>query len=680
MTGETKLYQLKAGFARRNNMLIYFVAKPLVETAKAYYLYGHGSGETTKKGVCCRCGRTLTHPVSVLLGIGPECGGHWHDWNAVGGYTEENLAKLRILLKDIKIEGWVPKSQVVSVEQTDEKVVVPPDHPKLQETNEVKTQSKPNKIAKMAENKYGERVIQICFPFDYATVDQVRTIPGRKYHGDTKCWSAPIHVESLEKLLSWGFVLSEELITFLRKAATKTREITAVDGIPGLGGELYPFQKVGVSFIEHNSGRALIADEMGLGKTIQALAWLQLHPEKRPAVVVVPASLKLKWVRETEKWISESKVKMLSGTGAHPIENANVIIINYDILADWIPFLQATKPQVLIADECHYFKSNHARRTKAIKMLAKGIPHVIALSGTPIINRPIEAYNAIRIIEPNLFPDPWKFAKRYCAAKYNGFGWDFTGADHTEELHARLVGSIMIRRLKSEVLPDLPAKIHSYVPLTLSNENEYAKAEKNFIAYIRETRGAEAAVKASAAEDLVQIETLKQVSVQGKMAQAVEWVEDFLEVDGKLVMFATHRFVIEALMERFGKVAVKLDGSSSPKSKEEAIYRFQNDNAIRLFVGNIRAAGVGIDLTAASNVAFLELPWTPGDLDQASDRCHRIGQKDEVTIHYLLANGTIEDRIAKILDKKREILNAVLDGKKPDEASMLMELINSYLE
>lgn len=679
MESTTKFYQLKAGFARHNNLLIYFVAKPLVETSKAFYLYGHGSGETTKTGVCCKCGRKLTHPVSVLLGIGPECGQHWHDWNAVGGYTEENLERLRVLLRDIKVEGWIPKSQIVNESDTTETVEVPSEHPMLKKKDEMKTDNV--KTATMAVNKYGERVIRIRFPYNVRMIDNVRTLPGRQYHGEDKCWSAPVYNETLDRLIEWGFVLSSELQEFRMKTQIKTQKIKKLNGIPGLkGGELYPFQKEGVAFIEHNKGRALIADEMGLGKTIQALGWLQLHPEVRPAVIIVPASLKLNWLREIHKWmpVAESKVKVLSGTTTYPLKGVEIVIINYDILADWYPTIRALNPQLLITDECHYYKSNQARRTKVLKVLAKGIPHFIALSGTPIVNRPIEVYNAIRIIEPGLFPDAWKYAQRYCNARYNGFGWDFNGATNTKELHDRLVGSIMIRRLKKDVLKDLPDKVRSYVPMELTNSEEYNRAERNFIAFIRSTKGEEAARKASGAETLTEIETLKQLAVAGKLKPAKDWIQDFIDVDGKLVIFAVHRFVIDDLMKTFGKLAVKIDGSTSQIERQRAVDEFQTNNDVRLFVGNIQAAGIGITLTAASNVVFLELPWTPGALVQAEDRCHRIGQKDSVNIHYLLASGTIEEKIAQLIDHKRRILDSVLDGTVTEQESLITELIKDY--
>lgn len=676
MENPSKIYQVRPAFAQRNNMLIYFVAKAVIETNRALYLYGHGTTETVKLGVCCKCGRVLTHPVSVELGIGPECGKHFHDWDLIGGYSKENLERLKGALVDIKVEGWFPKSQIVKIMDTEELITVPPEHPMLKPRENEMAQGK---FASMAVNKHGDRVIMVKFPYDAALVDKVRNLAGRMYHSQDKCWSAPVYLETLTKLIEWGFSLDDKLKAFMNNTTIKTKEIVGV-GVPGLKGTLFEFQAKGVSFIEHNKGRALIADEMGLGKTIQALAWLQLHPEVRPAIIVCPASVKLNWRREAITWMNNPKVEILSGTTPSIKTKADIFIINYDILADWIESLKSLEPRVIITDECHYYKSNQTKRTKAVKMLAKGIPHVIALSGTPIVNRPIEMFNAIKMISPELFPDAWAYARRYCNARHNGYGWDFNGSSNSEELHQILTDSIMIRRLKVDVLKDLPDKLKSFVPMSLTNQSEYDKAEADFIQFIKDTKGADAAKKASNAQAFAEIEGLKQLAVRGKLKQVIDWINEFMEVDTKLVVFATHKFVIDEIMQAFPKISVKVDGSVTMTERQQSVDLFQNNPDIKLFVGNIKAAGIGITLTAASNVAFVELPWTPGDLVQAEDRCHRIGQKDSVTIHYLLADGTIENKIATLLDSKRKVLDAVLDGVETSQESLLSELIKSYMK
>jgi SNF2 family DNA or RNA helicase len=368
------------------------------------------------------------------------------------------------------------------------------------------------------------------------------------------------------------------------------------------------------------------------------------------------------------------------GTKIEPLWG-DIIIINYDILhKGWLEPIKKLKPKVLIADECHAIKNSKALRTKAVLKLAKGIPHVLALTGTPIVNRPVEGFNIINMVDGSLFPNWWTYVHTYCDAHHNGFGWDFSGATNTEELNQKLQ-AIMIRHKKADVLKDLPDKLYSYMPLEIDNGKEYRKAENNFIQYLTETKGKDAAKKASNAEHLAQIEALKQLATKGKMKQAIEWISNFLEANGhKLVVFATHKEAINILMKEFDGIAVKVDGSVTADKRDQAVKAFQTDPKVKLFVGNIKAAGTGLTLTAASSVAFLELPWTPGDLVQAEDRCHRIGQKDTVNVYYLLANGTIEHRIAKMLDSKRKVIEAVIDGKEVDESSLLSELIKSYKE
>jgi len=469
--------------------------------------------------------------------------------------------------------------------------------------------------------------------------------------------------------------------------------------------KLFPFQRTGVAFIEQKKGRVLIADEMGLGKTIQSLAWLHLHPELRPAIVVCPAHLKLNWAKEVKKVLpGKQNVQILYGEKGGPSITGDIIIINYDILPNkyekyrdklgkkkvreikdtgWVDFLIARKPKVLILDEAHYIKTNSAQRTKATKKLAKKRDHVIAISGTPM-DRPIDGFNLFQVIDKNIFPDFWKYVHRYCGAKHNGFGWDYSGASNEKELHNILTKTIMIRRKKSEVLPELPDKIYSYVPMELINRKKYEKAENDFISYLREEKGRGAVKKAVLAEHLVKIEALKQLALEGKLAQCIEWINAFIEKDnseGKLIVFTTHKSTVETLMDEFKKIAVKVDGSCSAKGRDQAVQAFQEDPKIRLFIGNIQAAGTGLTLTAATAIAFLELPWTPGALVQAEDRPHRIGQKNAVNIYHLLAANTIEEKIAKILDKKKKTLDIILDGEgNVVQTGVISELINSFIK
>ncbi len=524
--------------------------------------------------------------------------------------------------------------------------------------------------------------MEIRFPYDERLLKLVRDIPGRRFNTEKKFWTAPVNPDAVQKLKEAGFEIDPELTKLLQPEQEQpTGKQSEEIEVPGLKRELFPFQRKGVAFIEAKGGRALIGDEMGLGKTIQALAWLELHPEKRPAIILCPAHLKLNWVKEIAKTLpGQQNVQVIQGTKPYPI-TGSIVIINYDILNQWVDVLKAINPQVLVFDEAHYIKNSSAQRTKATKKLAKGIPHVIALTGTPIVNRPVEGFNIVQILNKAVFPDFWSFAHRYCGARHNGFGWDFSGATNKEELHHILTSTVMIRRKKADVLKDLPEKLYSYMPMELENQNEYRAAELDFIRYLRQVKGDEAASKAGNAEHLVKIEALKQLAVRGKLKQAIDWIHDFITSgngDSKLVVFAIHRAVIDTLMSEFKDTAVKVDGSCSAEQRDKAVEKFQNDPETKLFVGNIRAAGTGLTLTAASSVAFLELPWTPGELVQAEDRCHRIGQKDTVNVYYLLADGTIEYRIAQMLDEKRSVVNAVVDGEEVEEKSLLTALIEGY--
>ena len=533
-----------------------------------------------------------------------------------------------------------------------------------------------SKLCKLATDEKGIKVVKIEFPFDINIVDKIRTIPGRRWHKDALAWSAPLTPESLRSLIEWGFEIDNLLKTYLEKDKERVGNLTRI-GVEGLKGTLYPFQAEGVSFIESHHGRALIADEMGLGKTIQAIAWMQLHRDLVPAVIVVPASLKLNWQKEIIAWMPDPSIEILNGTTPWK-PTGDIIILNYDILPKWVPELLSLNPKIIIADECHYIKSNSALRTKAFKTLSKQVPYLLGLSGTPIMNRPIEIYNICKLID-RTFPEFWYYTERYCARHYTGFGWDMNGASNTEELHRQLTSSIMIRRLKKDVLPELPDKQYSFIPMELNNWETYREAELNYIKFVKSQKGEVAAKKASNAEQFTRTEGLKQLAVQGKLKYAIDWIKNFIEIDGKLVVITTHHFTADALMNEFGDVAVTIDGRVTGKRKDEAETKFKTHDKVRLMILHAKVAE-GLNLQVASNVAFLELPWTPGAIDQCTDRCHRMGQKDSVNVHYLLAKGTIEEKVAHLVDSKRSTIDSVMDGRKTDEQSLLREIMQMYAE
>ncbi|HEY3759475.1 MAG TPA: DEAD/DEAH box helicase [Solirubrobacteraceae bacterium] len=442
--------------------------------------------------------------------------------------------------------------------------------------------------------------------------------------------------------------------------------------VDGLGGELKPFQRAGVSYLL-TQRRAFLADEQGLGKTIEALAALEADGAY-PAVVVCPASLKLNWLRELEHWLPARSARALTGTGAaEQAPAADVTVVNYDILAARLDELRALAPRALVLDESHYCKNAAAKRTQAAQQLAGAVPRdglVLALTGTPVMNRPLELIAQLRII--GRLGDFGSGAQ---------FGRRFRGADAHLRLHWHLRARCFARRLKADVLPQLPAKTRAIVPIELDNEPEYRLAERDVVAWLQsqplDLGELDAKVAAALrAERLVRLNALKLLAARGKLHAALAWIHDFLSSGERLVVFARHREIQRAIVERFPD-ALHILGEDSHVQRDAALRAFQapDREENQLIVCSIEVAGQGLTLTRSSNVAFLELDWTPAKHDQAEDRCHRIGQQDAVNVSYLLAADTIDETIAKLLERKRSLINAVTDGREEDEEGVLDALV-----
>ena len=430
----------------------------------------------------------------------------------------------------------------------------------------------------------------------------------------------------------------------------------------------YPFQVKAANQAKKWSGRCLLALEMGLGKSLTSLLWAYEHPEARPIIIVCPASLKWNWERECKVHFG-MRAEILEGINpkryTFSFTRRNIVIVNYDILYAWLDFLKALKPQLIILDECHYIANLSARRTKTVRKLCSGVPHVLALSGTPLTNRPLELWPTLNILRPELFPSLRQFCFRYCAPRRVpwGTGWDFSGASHLDELHAILTSKAMVRMRKADVLKDLPPKRIITVPVEISNRKEYDKAHKDFIQWLAEKDMAKAR-RAMAAERLVRMHGLKRLVGQLKRPAVEEWVDNFLmDSDGKLALFGTHVEITEGFHKRYQKQSVLVNGRVVGKDRQKAVDQFQRHDKTRLFVGNIKAAGVGLNLTAASTMAFAEFGWTPGEHTQAMDRLHRIGQTLGVDAFWLVAQGTIEEHLVKIVQDKATVLGKTLDGK-----------------
>jgi SWI/SNF-related matrix-associated actin-dependent regulator 1 of chromatin subfamily A len=347
------------------------------------------------------------------------------------------------------------------------------------------------------------------------------------------------------------------------------------------------------------------------------------------------------------------------------------VVVNYDILEAHSQRLAAIGLRALILDESHYVKNPRARRTKAAIELSSRLPKDalrFGLTGTPILNRPEELVSQLRVLgRLGEFGSGARLARR------------FKNAASDDRLHWNLRAHCYVRRTKAQVLPQLPAKRQDTVPVLLSNESEYRLAEKDVVAWLQtlplDLRSIDAKVAAALrAEQLVRLNNLRQIAARGKLPTALAWIQDFLHSGEPMVVFAEHIATQKAVLERFPD-ALHILGADSTRKRQDAVDAFQEEDGPQLIVCSIKAASQGITLTRASNVAFLELDWTPARHDQAEDRLHRIGQDSAVTAWYLLAPDTIDETMAELLQRKRSLINAVTDGQVRDEERLVDAVI-----
>lgn len=527
--------------------------------------------------------------------------------------------------------------------------------------------------------------IIIKIPYDIGLVNLIKTsFSPRFWDSNLKAWKAPINEKNILATYSLAtyneFIISPEAMIEIEKYKTifeeqkkiaevkiaASKAIEANIEIPNLKGNLFPFQKAGVQFIENTGGKTLLADEMGLGKTVQAISWTLLHPEKIPILVVCPATLKINWQREFKKWTDiKSYIINSQDTNLRLIKNVDAYIINYDIVDKMKDLLIKMNFQIIMLDEVHYCKNIKRKRTKAINELVKGIPHIIAITGTPILNRPIELYNTLKMLSPLNFGNYWEFATRYCGMRRTRYGMDVLGATNIQELSDKLRSTVMIRREKKDVLAELPDKTRIVVPQSCDLK-QYKKAEDNLVSYLIETKNKSKlqAERSGQVEQLTMIEYCKQEAVKAKLPLFIEWAKDFIEENGKLAIFAHHKEFIGTLMQELQEFnPVKIVGGMKTEDKQKSIDTFMTNKDCKLIICSLKAAGVGITLTVTSYVAFLELGWAPGEHDQAEDRFHRIGQKDNVTCYYFIAENTIEETIYNLIQEKRKVFVGLMQDK-----------------
>lgn len=498
------------------------------------------------------------------------------------------------------------------------------------------------------------------------------------------------HKPTLRCKLTISECAQEMYIAAGRKILTAVEQSHAKESdavIPCPPGLAYlPFQRAGIAYASQRK-YTLIADEMGLGKTVQAIGAINADVNAKRILIICPASLKHNWRREFMKWdVKGLSVGIIDGEEEVDFET-DVTIINYDIVeAHRSALKNHGEWDFMCIDECHYLKSKSALRTleilggikrnpdMTIKARYAPIPahRVVMLSGTPLVNKPKELWPIFEAIDPEgLGAKRNKFAFRYCQGilidYYNlhlqkmmkGLSWD--GAGNLDELQEIMRSRFMVRRLKKDVLTELPAKRRQVI--VLEPKPQLAKlVKKECLTYEEHSSNLEA--YAEVLPGIGELSEIRKKIAIKKVPYAVEHIKGLLNETNKVVVFAHHHEVLDTLEASFETGCVRVDGRVSLAERQNAVDKFQSDGSCKIFLGGIQAAGVGITLTSASTVVFVELDWVPGNISQAEDRCHRIGQKESVLVQHLVLEGSLDERVVEVLIKKQEIIDKALDTPK----------------
>ncbi|XP_025420462.1 SWI/SNF-related matrix-associated actin-dependent regulator of chromatin subfamily A-like protein 1 isoform X1 [Sipha flava] len=513
-------------------------------------------------------------------------------------------------------------------------------------------------------------------------IDIFKTIQSKNYKPEVSKWSFLIKdhdqlmisikplepnvtIEKLPHFILKMFKTSERIETDLSKI-----DLSCI-GNDWLG-KLFPFQKIGIQFGVSKKGRCIIADDMGLGKTIQAIGIVKYYLNDFPLLIVCPSSMRYTWEEEIRL-----KMPNIPVTGIYVLSKSNeqfidptVVITSYDMMTKKKDMLLSFKFGIIILDESHSLKSEKSARTKVALSLAMKSSRCILLSGTPALSRPIELYTQIKAITRNNFMTPIEYGKRYCNGQETIYGWDFSGSSNMEELKIILETQFMIRRLKSDVLKQLPQKIRNAVILKAENIKSRSQNMDNL-------------------ESMMNDKSLKAMEVRGALLQyfqqtgdaklpaICDYILNTLKEGNKFLVFAHHKKVMDGIsevLENNRTYYIRIDGRTSSEERKFVCDQFQNDDRYRVAVLSICAANSGITLTAAKLVIFAELYWNPGILTQAEDRAHRIGQAETVTIQYLLAKNTADDSLWPMIQTKLNVLNKAglsKDNFKDDSTTVI---------
>lgn len=552
-------------------------------------------------------------------------------------------------------------------------------------------------------SKTGNADYPLLFTFKYSPqlVNTCRLIKDKfgfvnfRYDGNYKGWlSKWICFEEIQNCFPHINIPPDLIEEYKAAAQDQILKITSKDQELEIDLPLFDYQKRGVNFAYHNK-KCFNNDEMGLGKSLQSIAIIK-HLDLKNVLIICPNSLKPNWKREVRKWINKEAIIV-----EESIINDRINIINYEKLSKFIlsnddPESKKIKlsPEInkiwdlIILDESHYIKEGKSKRTKISSMLCKLSDRVILLTGTPMLNKPKELIPQIKAIDRmGDFGTEWNFLNRYCDPKHNGFGTDFNGASNIEELKVKLE-QFSIRRLKKDVLKDLPDKMINNILIDIHEPKVYNKLErelrqelldtddkyKNFykdLAGKSKEERSEVIVKSKmegqfknlTTNVLTMIEKLKQESARQKVIASAELLNSYRDSKTKTVVFCTHKKTVRDLSNSYFQNSVMITGDIKPEDRIKALDMFENSPDIYFVFATMATVGTGFNITCASNVLFMELGWTPAEHKQCEDRCWRIGQVNKVFVNYLIAKDTIDEDIIEILNSKSEIIENTVVGE-----------------
>lgn len=553
--------------------------------------------------------------------------------------------------------------------------------------------------------RFDDEWIWLGFSYDRVKVTSVKQVPGITWDSKTKAWRSPMTSidEALDFCRRFDLSVPPELLAHADEVAERTSALIhasratdadiEVAGLPLLG-----YQRAGVQYAL-DARRCFIADDMGLGKTIQSIATVEAAGAY-PVAVICPPSLVLNWKAEYAKWLPDKNVAVVTDRKSFPDKGTyDVVVLGWSNIAHWAE--QVKGHQALIADESHYAKSYDAQRTKAVVKVAKTVPAdglVLALTGTPVTNKPAEYAAQLEMLgRLKDFGGKMGFYRRYCAAFRDKWGhWHLEGNSNLDELNEKLRSTCYVRRVKEQVLLDLPPVVQA--PMLISGAagamTEYRKAEANIVEWLVE-RAAQIAeelgvsvksakvrarMAAESNEHLVKMSVLRRLAARAKMEAINEWVEQVVGEGRKVVIAAHHREIVDELSHKFG--GLRIQGGQDVAEVEEHKARFMKEScaAAPVIVLSIQAAKTGHTLTSAQDVLFVELPWNWADVEQTYSRCHRLGQEGSVTATYMLAAGTVDEEIYDMVQRKRSVVAAATDGGEVERIEMASLLVDRYLQ